>query len=101
MNPLRRFEKSLCCMAVPRVLAVAGRARSPAPSVPSPQPPAPPPAGPQEAAERPAGAAAAGQPRPYNRVITAAACTQRGLFGAHQVGERVYSRSRARSSGAT
>jgi hypothetical protein len=30
------------------------------------------------------------QPRPYNRVITPGARTQRGLFAVHQIGERLY-----------
>jgi len=33
---------------------------------------------------------AAPQPRPYNRVITAAAKTRRGLFAVHRVGDRLY-----------
>lgn len=30
------------------------------------------------------------QPRPYNRVITSGARTQRGLFAVHQIGDRLY-----------
>jgi Met-zincin/Domain of unknown function (DUF5117)/Domain of unknown function (DUF5118) len=35
-------------------------------------------------------AAPPGQPRPYNRVITADAKTRRGLFNVHRVGDRLY-----------
>lgn len=43
-------------------------------------------------AQRPGGGAQAGEPapRPYNRVITAAAKTRDGLFKTHQVGTRLY-----------
>ena len=45
---------------------------------------------------RPGGAP---QPRPYGRVITPGARTQRGLFATHQIGERVYFEIPARELG--
>ncbi|MEO7360480.1 MAG: DUF5117 domain-containing protein, partial [Gemmatimonadaceae bacterium] len=36
------------------------------------------------------GPTAPAAPRPYNRVITAAAITRRGMFNAHRVGDRLY-----------
>ncbi len=71
---------------------------------PAPTPPTAAPAGDRAPGGGPPGGAAAigggaggagggqgaAQPRPYNRVITAAAKTRRGLFNVHQVAERLY-----------
>jgi hypothetical protein len=72
---------------------------TPAPSV-IPAPAAPPTQAPvspaPEAENAPAAgrggnaAAAAAQPRPYNRVITSRAITKRGMFAVHRVGDRLY-----------
>ena len=72
---------------------------TPAPSV-IPAPAAPPTQAPvspaPEADNAPAAgrggnaAAAAAQPRPYNRVITSRAITKRGMFAVHRVGDRLY-----------
>jgi hypothetical protein len=70
---------------------------APAPTAPAPQPrPAPAAAdaerqpGAETEAARPGGQAAQGQPRPYARVITPNAQTQRGLFITHRIGDRVF-----------
>src|SRR5688500_5663825 len=78
-------------------LVFAGCATGPA-ARPTPATPAP---GTQQAGEQPRGVPAdtggaaqrpggTPQPRPYNRVITPGARTQRGLFSVHQIGERLY-----------
>jgi hypothetical protein len=77
-------------LLVSATACAAGRA---APN-PEPSPPAAEPQTPRSAADT-GGAGSARtpgtpQPRPYNRVITAAARTQRGLFATHQIGDRVY-----------
>jgi hypothetical protein len=73
------------------ILAGTGCGRSPAAPAPTPQRPATGPtaeAADTGAARGPAGAAAA-QPRPYNRVVTAGARTQDGWFKTHRIGERL------------
>ncbi len=95
-------------MIVPREIALAGAAglflafaAGCAPQ-PAPQPGPTPAQQPGPAAPAPAGAPTAGdttpgarpgqppQPRPYARVITTGAQTQRGLFTTHRIGERLY-----------
>lgn len=45
---------------------------------------------PQDGDTASAGRSQAGQPRPYNRVITAEAQTQSGLFKTHRIGEKLF-----------
>src|SRR6187399_688360 len=95
--------KSTTALAAALMLAACGG--SSAPSNPAPQQ-APPSAQPAAGPARPAGdstaarqaaspaqgpaPAAEGQPRPYNRVITAEAVSRAGLFKTHRVGARWY-----------
>jgi hypothetical protein len=73
--------------------AVIGCAHNP-PAAPAPAPvvAVTPPAATADSGRRSNGSAglAPAEPRPYNRVITAQAHTERGMFIVHQVGEKLY-----------
>lgn len=78
-------------------LTMAGCARAPGTARPAPPSGA---AAPGQTTDQPRGAPSdtgggarpgpTPQPRPYNRVITPGARTQRGLFAVHQIGDRLY-----------
>ena len=70
--------------------APAGRAGAAAPGPPAQQAGEQPRAAPADTGAAGARAGGPPQPRPYNRVITPGARTQRGLFAVHQIGERLY-----------
>jgi Met-zincin/Domain of unknown function (DUF5117)/Domain of unknown function (DUF5118) len=100
------------CLQAPAVATPPAPTPAPAPPrAPAQQPPAAPQGGGRggggaqgDSVTGPGGGGVAGpgagaQPRPYSRVITAAAKTRRGLFSVHQVGERLYFEIPARELG--
>jgi hypothetical protein len=76
------------CAQAPRTNPSPAPQTRPAEERPRQQPDAP--SGGSDSAAGPARPGGAAQPRAYNRVITSAAETQRGLFATHRIGERLY-----------
>ncbi len=90
------------------IAALAGCTRKQPATQPVPVPAAPvanrpgavpKPGAPGDSSARTGGAATPAAPRPYNRVITSAAITRKGLFNAHRVGDKLYFEIPARELG--
>jgi hypothetical protein len=85
-------RRLLVSLGLPIIVAGCGGASAPSPfPVPTPAaaPTGPPAPAPGADTTQMAPRQAPGQPRPYNRVVTAEARTESGLFRTHRIGERL------------